>query len=216
MLTGLRFPLRVVAAALLAGLPLSAAGAAPAKSPGEKPPAPPTAQPAPQVHYHFHYHAPPSWAYPGYYSPFVPGGPMTSFPLWQNYVPPTAAEPYPPWYVAGPFTPLPFPNPSRQAAPDKAVIDVFLPVANAVVYLNGQKMRGTGKTRRLTTALLPLGRAYQYYVTVTYKRGGRTATKYRKLDLVAGDYAVADFTRPPLDNPIKLPSGPVDANEVAP
>ena len=174
----------------------------------------------PRIHYHYHYHvhaySSPLGTYPGYDSPFVPGGPMTSFPLPQKWTPPTQAHPYPSWYLPGSFTAPPFENTSPRAPQDKGVIDVFLPVADAEVYLNGQKMRGTGKKRKLTTPLLPLDKVFQYYVTVRYQKDGEMVDEYRKVDVGAGEYTVADFTRPPLDNPMKLPSGPVDPNEVAP
>jgi len=184
----------------------------------ESPPATPTPSTArqapPQIHYHFHYHAPSTlWRYPGYDDRFVPGGPLTSFPLPGPWVPPTAAHPYPPGYLVGPFAPLAFENTNPRAPQDKGTIEVFLPVANAEVYLNGHEMRGTGKTRKFTTPLLPLDEEFQYYVTATYKRKGETISDYRKVDVGAGEYTVADFTRPPLDNPIKLRSGPVDLNE---
>ena len=37
-----------------------------------------------------------------------------------------------------------------------------------------------------------------------------------KTDVGAGEYTVADFTRPAEQNPINLPAGPVDPNTVAP
>jgi uncharacterized protein (TIGR03000 family) len=187
----------------------------------DQPPLKSKAEPAtPQIHYHYHYHlhvhSSPLGIYPGYDSPYVPGGPMTSFPLPYPYRAPTQAHPYPSWYLPGLFAAPPFENTNPRAPRDKGVIDVFLPVADAKVYLNGQEMRGTGKNRTLTTPLLPLNQEYQYYVTVRYKKDGETVTDYRKLDLGAGEYTVADFTRPPLDNPGKLPPGPVNQNEVVP
>ena len=79
-----------------------------------------------------------------------------------------------------------------------------------------RQQRGSGKDRRLTTPVLPLNREFQYYVTAVFKRGGESVTEYRKVDVGAGEYVVADFTRPPEENPIKLPAGPVDPNSVAP
>jgi uncharacterized protein (TIGR03000 family) len=84
------------------------------------------------------------------------------------------------------------------------------------VYLNGQKMRGEGKDRKFTTPVLQSNKEYQYWVTATFKQNGESVTQYRKVVLGAGDYNVADFTRPPEENPIRLPAGPVDPNTVAP
>ena len=175
-------------------------------------------QSPPPYHYHVHYHfdAPPSWMYPSYHAPIVPGGPLTSFTLPGPWIPPTATQPYPPGYLVGPFTPLPFRDRNPQAPADKGIIEVFLPDGNADVYLNGQKMLGTGKTRKFTTPLLPLSTEYQYYVTASYKANGEMVTQYRKVEVGAGEYTVADFTRPALDNPTRLPSGPVDPNLAVP
>ncbi|MGO8751326.1 MAG: TIGR03000 domain-containing protein [Thermoguttaceae bacterium] len=129
---------------------------------------------------------------------------------------PTAAWPYPAGYVPGPYAPLPFANTNPNVALAKGVVHVFLPTADAIVLLNGQKIRGTGKDRKLTTPPLPGNREFQYWVTATFNRGGQTVTEYRKVDLGAGEYTVADFTIPPEPNPIKLPAGPVDPNSVAP
>ena len=123
-------------------------------------------------------------------------------------------DPDPTWYDPGPFTAMPFENTDPKAPQHKGVIYVFLPVDKADLYLNGQKMHvGAGKTRGLVTPLLPPNREYQYYVTMEYTRNGETIREYRKLDLGADEYVVADFTRPPLDNPVTLPAGPVDPNQ---
>ena len=53
-------------------------------------------------------------------------------------------------------------------------------------------------------------------MTATFKQNGESVTQYRKVVLGAGEYNVADFTRPPEENPIRLPAGPVDPNTVAP
>lgn len=171
-------------------------------------------RPMPSTQFHEHLSAP--WMYPGYSNMFVPGGPMTSFPMPNRGETPNRYQPYPPSYLRGPFAPLPFPNANPEAAPDHGTIEVFLPVANADVYLNGQKMKGTGKDRTFTTGLLQPNQVYQYYVTAKYSQNGEPYTDYRKVVVGPGEYNVADFTRPPSANPIRLPSGPVNQNEVAP
>ena len=115
-----------------------------------------------------------------------------------------------------PYAPLPFANITPNAPTAQGIIHVFLPTANAIVLLNGQKIRGTGKESKLTTPVLPGNREFQYWVTATFNRGGQTVTEYRKVDVGAGEYTVADFTIPPEPNPIKLPAGPVDPNSVVP
>ena len=52
------------------------------------------------------------------------------------------------------------------------MIHVFLPTKGAIVYLNGQKMHGTGKDRRFTTAVLPPNQEFQYWVTATFNQNG--------------------------------------------
>ena len=60
---------------------------------------------------------------------------------------PTPAQPYPPGYLTDPYLPLPAANVTPNAPLTQGVIHVFLPTADAAVYLNGQKMRGTGTER---------------------------------------------------------------------
>ncbi len=127
---------------------------------------------------------------------------------------PTPAQPYPPGYLTDPYLPLPAANVTPNAPLTQGVIHVFLPTADAAVYLNGQKMRGTGTERKLTSPVLPSNGEFQYWVSATFDRGGQTLREYRKVVLGAGEYAIADFTRSPQANPISLPPGPVDPNSV--
>jgi uncharacterized protein (TIGR03000 family) len=181
-----------------------------AASPGN--PSPPT------VHYHYHYHAPmSSLLYPPYYAdPYNGRASNASYPLPPTASSPTQANPYPAGYIPGPFAPMGFQNLNPNAPSAQGVIHVFLPTKNAVVYLNGQKMRGTGKDRKFTTPVLPANQEYQYWVTATFEQNGESVTQYRKVDVGAGEYNVADFTRPPEENPIKLPAGPVNQNQAFP
>lgn len=211
--------LAVACFALIAvGLGLATAGAFSQEEESAAPPKAPANAAAPQIHYHYHthIHSLPSWMYPGYSGGFTPGRALTSFPQSSSVPPPTAANPNPAGYVPGPYAPLPFANRDPRAPADEGVIHVFLPVADAVVYLNGQKMRGSGKDRQFTTPILPAGQTYQYYVTAKYKQDGQPVTEYRKVVLVAGSYEVADFTRPSLYDPGRFPTGPVDPNDVVP
>jgi uncharacterized protein (TIGR03000 family) len=119
---------------------------------------------------------------------------------------------------------LPFQNTAPAAPPDEGVVHVFLPVAKADVYLNGQKMKGTGSDRKFTTPPLQPNREFQYWITARFERDGQPVTDHRKLFLGAGEYSVADFTKPagalpynPLTNTsVRMPAGPVDPNDVVP
>ena len=91
---------------------------------------------------------------------------------------------------------------------------MLLPTPAAKVYLNGERMRGAGDARIFTTPVLPLDKEFQYYVTARYPEQGHVVTTYRKLDVGAGEYTVADFTHPQLSNPTDLPPGLVDENQV--
>jgi uncharacterized protein (TIGR03000 family) len=188
------------------------------QSPGSLPPAA-TVAPAgasPQtVHYHNHYHyhyAPPSFNS----SLYNAGVANSAYPVPPGSFTPSAANPYPPGYIPGPYALLGFQNYNPNAPSAQGVIHVFLPTKDAIVYLNGQKMRGTGKDRKYTTPILQANREFQYWVTATFNQNGESVTQYRKVVLGAGEYTVADFTRPPEANPIRLPAGPVNQNEAYP
>ena len=58
-------------------------------------------------------------------------------------------------------------------------------------------MRGAGKDRKYTTPVLASNQEYQYWVTATFPQNGESVTQYRKVYVGAGEYTVADFTRPP-------------------
>jgi uncharacterized protein (TIGR03000 family) len=221
----MKWILRDMKAAMLAGmlLCLMPAPVFPQSAGSENPAAPP--RPAgsslPVIHYHYHVHnygRIPTQAvtYPNYATPYTAGAWNPYNPMPPSTAAPTQAQPYPPGYILGPYAPLGFQNAAPGAPPAQGVIHVFLPTSHAAVYLNGQKMRGEGKDRKFTTPVLQSNKEYQYWVTATFKQNGESVTQYRKVVLGAGEYNVADFTRPPEENPIRLPAGPVDPNTVAP
>ena len=177
-----------------------------------------------EIHHHHYHHYPPHWwgapMYPNPYPYRVPGMP---YPMSYRPFVPTPAQPYPSWYVPGQNTPMPFPNTTADNAElSEGIIHVFVPNADAEVFLNGQKMRGSGKDRRFVTPPLEPNRTYQYFVTARLKRGDEPVTEYRKIFLDAGGYNVADFTRPaktspfekPMDTPVRFTAGPVNQNDV--
>ena len=95
--------------------------------------------------------------------------PIASYALPPATFSPTPANPYPAGYIPGPFAPIGFQNLNPNAPTAQGVIHVFLPTKDAVVYLNGQKMRGTGKDRKFTTPVLQANQEYQYWVTATFR-----------------------------------------------
>ena len=177
---------------------------------------------SPIIHYHYHFHqhnyAPMSSPmYPSAYAnPTTLGAMGMSSPMWPGTMAPTQAQPYPQGYLPGPFAPMGFQNMAPGAPPAQGVIHVFLPTSDAVVCLNGQQIRGKGKDRKLTTPVLPSNREFQYWVTATFPQNGESVTQYRKAIVGAGEYTVADFTRPPEENLVRLPAGPVDPSSVVP
>ncbi len=212
-------------ALLLAAVACLIAVQAFSQAPGSAPPAAavPAAIVSPQtVHYHYHYHfhySPPassSYYPPDYGDPNSARAPSAYYPLPPAAFSPTQANPNPPGYIRSQFAPLGFQNLNPNAPSAQGVIHVFLPTKDAVVSLNGQQMRGKGKDRKFTTPVLQANQEYQYWVTATFTQNGESVTQYRTVDIGAGEYTVADFTRPPEANPIKLPPGPVNQNDVVP
>ena len=96
------------------------------------------------------------------------------------------------------------------------MIAIYLPVADADVYINGQKARGIGDIRYVLTGLMPPGGWYQYWVKASYPEYGQQVSEYRKVEVGPGEITVADFLRQPRRNSINLPSGPLDNNELVP
>jgi uncharacterized protein (TIGR03000 family) len=210
-----------VMACLIGAQALSQSPASPAAPPAATAPAvPPTGPPPQTVHYHYHYHYHPpvaAYQYPSYNTNPFSGGPNNAyFSLPPSASTPTQANPYPQGYLPGPFAPTGFQNFNPNAPSAQGVIHVFLPTKDAVVCLNGQKMRGTGKDRKFTTPTLPANQSFQYWVTATFDQNGESVTQYRKVDVGAGEYTIADFTRPPDANPVRLPAGPVNQSEAFP
>jgi uncharacterized protein (TIGR03000 family) len=170
---------------------------------------------------HYNIYAPPSWLYPGYTYPYVPGGPNPSFQI-QKSPPPTAEQPYPLGYHARSFAPpaflndtadVPLQNETLEQRVPQGTIYIFVPLADANVYLNGQLVPGSGTQRTIITPPLGYEHTYQYWVTITFDRDGQKQTEYRKVVIGAGEYTVADFTRlaPQVPN-AHFAAGPLDVN----
>jgi uncharacterized protein (TIGR03000 family) len=176
-------------------------------------------------HTHYHYYVPTSaLMHPSYANPVTTGALNARYPLPPTHFSPTPAHPYPPGYIPGRYAPLSFQNTAPDAPPDEGVVHVFLPVEKADVYLNGQKMKGSGSDRKYTTPPLQPNREFQYWVTIRFERDGQKVTDHRKIFLGASEYAVADFTQPadalpynPVTNTsVRMPAGPVNPNDVIP
>jgi uncharacterized protein (TIGR03000 family) len=179
----------------------------------------PQSQSAGTVHYHVHNHY--------HYAPTPTAasasgvGPLPGTPP-QMMASEAVTNLYAPGFAAFPFAPLPTQNrvsnpddPNARAA-DYGTIHVFLPVADAEVYLQGQKMKGTGKSRFLTTGFLDVGDDYEFFVTARVRQGGRMMTDYRKVVVGADECAIADFTQPATEVPGNYPAGPIDPAGIDP
>jgi uncharacterized protein (TIGR03000 family) len=89
------------------------------------------------------------------------------------------------------------PNPSSgYPAMQKAYIRVFLPDGKAQVAVDEHQTSATGASRLLETPPLQVGRTYTYTVKATWKQNGRTVTQERRVVVVPGQYAMANFTMP--------------------
>ncbi len=200
-----RIVLGVVGSLLILGIVASAALSAPAPNPpapqASAPQAPAPQASAPQhppgaVHYHFHNH---------YHHAPLPS--LLQQPLYpQTTARDAATNLVAPSFMGWPYAPLPTPT-GRGVS--YGTIHVFLPVAEAALYLNGQIRPGTGKDRIIKTPPLPMNKDYQYILTARLIEDGEPTTAYRKVILGAGDYQVADFTKPAMESPARFPSGPV-------
>ena len=218
----MKWILRDMKAAMLASmlLCLMAAPTFPQSAGSENPAAPPRpggSSPS-AIHYHYHFHnygnmPTQALTYPNYATPYTAAAWNPYNPMPPSTAAPTQAQPYPPGYILGPYAPLGFQN----AAPGRAGPggESCLPA--------GQRRRGVSerpedarqrKGPQVHHTVLQSNKEYQYWVTATFKQNGQSVTKYRKVVLGAGEYNVADFTRPPEENPIRLPAGPVDPNTV--
>jgi uncharacterized protein (TIGR03000 family) len=204
---------------LAVAIAVLAASAARAQSPSELPISgayTPRASTRSVYEFRYNFYMPEPWMYPGYTYPYVHGGPNPSFQI-QRYATPTAEQPYPPEYLTTAVAPPPLLEDTVDLRTSYGIIHVFVPVADAVVYLNGQEVPGSGTHRRIRTPLLSLDNSYRYYATATYDKDGQKQTEYRQLVVGAGEYTVADFTRPALivHSAPRLPAGPVDVNWIS-
>jgi uncharacterized protein (TIGR03000 family) len=75
-------------------------------------------------------------------------------------------------------------------------LQVNLPDPEAIVQIGGQRMTSVGRIRTFELPPVQSGQAETYKVVATWNEGGRIVTDVRKVDVVPGSMAMADFTRP--------------------
>jgi uncharacterized protein (TIGR03000 family) len=138
---------------------------------------------------------------PGFYPPVGPGfyPPIGGFfpsyfvyPIYGNTMSfntapqqPTATPlnwNFPERPIDSPFMPAPVVSPPSDTA--RLVVDV--PVADAEVSLNGQKMDGSGTTRSFVTPKLEPGKNYEYDVTAKWTVDGRAFERKQTITIKAG------------------------------
>lgn len=81
--------------------------------------------------------------------------------------------------------PMPPPPPALSGT-RTAAIEVQVP-ADAVVFIEGVKMKTPGAVRRFTTPPLPEGESYRYEIRATWKENGREVSQTHQLAIRAGD-----------------------------
>jgi uncharacterized protein (TIGR03000 family) len=100
---------------------------------------------------------------------------------------------------AGGFTPHvdAAPNAKDQRPHDRGAIHVVVPSAYTIVSFDGQKMLGTGKDRLILTPTVEPGHDFKYQIQATWTDPSeKTITQVREGVVQAGQYVVADFTKP--------------------
>ena len=89
------------------------------------------------------------------------------------------------------------PNPKDQRPHDRGAIHIVVPNAYTIVSFDGQKMLGTGKDRLILTPTVEPGHDFKYQIQAVWTdASGKTVTQVREGVVQAGQYVVADFTKP--------------------
>jgi uncharacterized protein (TIGR03000 family) len=76
-----------------------------------------------------------------------------------------------------------------------AGLEVFVPSSDAEVWLQGQKVTGSGTTRRFYSPPLEPGRNYTYTIDAAWYENGQLVTQKRQVDVQADALARVDFTQ---------------------
>jgi uncharacterized protein (TIGR03000 family) len=171
--------------------------------------------------------------YPGWYRPYPFIGIGFGFglyaPYYGSYVYPLAPgavyDPYAPAlaYSSPAGTPPAGPPPAGQTGPAPQQFDrpppdsaghlQLLVPANADVFIDGNRVAGTGTTREIVTPTLKANTRYTYKISVQYTDAqGKQQNDTRDITFQANDWFAIDFTRPappmapapqPLPNSVK-------------
>jgi uncharacterized protein (TIGR03000 family) len=80
------------------------------------------------------------------------------------------------------------PAPRAQAAPveQSAVLNIFVPTADAVVWIEGRKTAQKGTQRRFASPPLAAGSSYLYEIRVEWMEGGKKVVRTEDVPLKAG------------------------------
>lgn len=96
---------------------------------------------------------------------------------------------------AGSAAPEVLPTPSR-TADLKATVNLLVPAADAVLWVDGRKIEGTGTTRQFVSPARDAGQRSSFTFKVQWDRAGAEAIATRTVDVYPGDRLTVDFTRP--------------------
>jgi uncharacterized protein (TIGR03000 family) len=156
----------------------------------------------------------PAWVYPvprstTYYStvrPAQPGVVITYTPGYPGPYAPTSYSSYtvdtpPPSRTDAPAEASPAGETTGPRAADDrpaadagtAVVKLRLPAADAELWVEGEKLGGTGTVRRFVSPPLKPDEAYTVTFRARWSRDGRSMTETRQADLYAGDRVTVDF-----------------------
>jgi uncharacterized protein (TIGR03000 family) len=94
---------------------------------------------------------------------------------------------YPPTSNEAPGSPV-APAPRAQAAPaeQRAVLNIFVPSADATVWIEGRKTAQQGTKRRFASPPLAAGSSYLYEVRVEWMEGGKKVDRTEEVPVKAG------------------------------
>jgi uncharacterized protein (TIGR03000 family) len=92
---------------------------------------------------------------------------------------------------------------------NQVALDIRVP-SNAEVMVGGEKLSGSGTTRRFTSSGLTTGQNYEYKVKATWTENGKQMTKERTVQAQPGQRTSVDLTTetkkmPPQGEPIRQP-----------
>jgi uncharacterized protein (TIGR03000 family) len=76
-----------------------------------------------------------------------------------------------------------------------AGLEVFVPSPDAEVWLQGQKVTGSGTTRRFYSPPLEPGKDYTYTINAAWHENGELVTQKREVNVRADALARVDFTQ---------------------